>query len=126
MSTALIAPVISNFADLALNQATDRALITCDVTGNPLPVVSWKFKNEKLDLTKSLLSLKDCSSRTSGVYLVGGNPQRNRIAICQLNYKIHQGEYTCIAKNKVSRTKKRINVVIYGKFLLFISISNIF
>lgn len=90
-------------------------MLICDVTGNPAPIVSWKFQKKSVGL-QEITKMEDCSTRTKGFYHIA--KYSKQLVICHMSYKEHQGQYRCIAKNKIAIVKRNINVEIFGKLAL--------
>ncbi|XP_065058967.1 vascular endothelial growth factor receptor 2-like [Rhopilema esculentum] len=111
---ALAAPFVSGFVDRTVNQSFENVVFLCNATGNPLPKITWKLGNKKIDSVGYLDDIKACNIRKQGFFFLNGM-QKNRLAICDMSYKKHEGTYTCTASNIVSSASVSMKVHIYSK-----------
>ena len=74
--------------------------------------------NEKM----IIYGVKDCQTRTPGFYYISES-QKSKLVLCNLDYKKFQGEYECLAKNKVGSDKSKFSVIILGKLPMVSNIS---
>ena len=107
---------MNGFVDRTVNQSFENVVIFCNATGNPLPKITWKLGNEKIDGVGYLDDVKACNIRKQGFFFLKGM-RKNRLAICDMSYKKHEGTYTCIASNIVSSVSVSMKVHIYCEYL---------
>ena len=100
----------------------DHVKLTCNTIGNPSPTISWSFIHNGRP-RKELRVLSDlggdetnCRSRQSGLYFLAQN-DRSLLVICRPNYEMHQGNYSCQAKNFLGKDEKSAVVNIESKSL---------
>ena len=115
MHLALQRPVITGFNHLSLLQDIVRDTnITCVVTGNPKPDIQWKFNGQPKTF-KVISGIDRCNITKQGTYLQSGKPEE--LILCKLDFSVHQGLYTCIAKNKVATIEASRDLIIQGMSL---------
>ncbi|XP_074620045.1 fibroblast growth factor receptor 3-like [Acropora palmata] len=111
----LSVPVISGLRDQTVVQKDngDHVRLTCNVIGHPSPTISWFFtrndrstSREELHVTSDLGGDdRNCRSRKSGLYFLKQNGH-SLLIICHPNYEMHQGKYSCQAKNFLGKDEK--------------------
>ena len=112
MHLALQRPKITGFNHLSLLQDNVRDTnITCVVTGNPKPDIQWKF-NGQLKTFKNIAGIDKCNITNQGTYLQSGKPEK--LILCKLDFSVHQGLYTCIAKNKLTTIEASRELIVQG------------
>lgn len=100
---ALKRPVIYGFESRTLNQTKKNAMIFCNASGNPLPLIEWKFRGRPISGDGIVKEVGDCSTRKQGRYFINQSG-RKKLVVCDMSYKIHQGSYECSAKNQLGTT----------------------
>ena len=112
MHLALQRPIITGFNHLSLLQDNVRDTnITCDVTGNPKPDIHWKFNGQPKTF-ENIPGIDKCNISEQGTYLQSGKPEK--LILCKLDFSVHQGVYTCIAKNKVATIEASRKLIVQG------------
>lgn len=112
--TALVAPVIKDFNNVTVSQDKLRNItITCDVTGNPEPMVTWQRNGKPLNDLPKIDTLNECKTLRDNIYQKKGG-MRNVLIICGLNFEEHEGKFTCTAKNVLNTITKSMDLVVYG------------
>ncbi|XP_067039208.1 matrix-remodeling-associated protein 5-like isoform X3 [Acropora muricata] len=111
----LSVPVISGLRDQTVVQKDngDYVKLTCNAIGNPSPTISWFFTRndrstprEELHVTFNLGGdERNCISHKSGLYFLAQN-DHSLLIICHPNYEMHQGKYSCQAKNFLGKDEK--------------------
>ena len=86
--------------------------LTCNSSGNPPPLVTWKHNGVLLSSILPLESIKKCQHSTAGIY--NSSEMKNELILCQLDYQQHQGSFECIASNKVDAVSKTMTLTIKG------------
>ena len=102
----------------------DHVKLTCNTIGNPSPTISWFFIDNDSSIPREELGIlpglggdeRNCRSRQSGLYFLAQNDPRVLI-ICHPNYEMHQGKYSCQAKNFLGQDEKTAVVNIESKSL---------
>ena len=112
---ALKAPNIKDITNVTVLEEPlgGNAELFCDVTGNPEPTITWYFykdgKGDPLEINKQTYNLggnKDnCRSRPKGYYFLQPDDARV-LVICNPEFELHQGKYSCHAKNTVGWQSK--------------------
>ena len=100
----------------------DNVELFCDVTGNPKPSITWHFykdgKGVRWEINKQKYNLagnKDnCRSRTKGYYFLQPD-DAHVLVICNPEFELHQGKYSCHAKNTVGEQSKSAFVNVESK-----------
>ena len=100
----------------------DNVELFCDVTGNPEPSIMWYFykdgKGVRSEINKKKYNLggnKDnCRSRTKGYYFLQPDDARV-LVICNPEFELHQGKYSCHANNTVGEQSKSAFVNVESK-----------
>ena len=87
-----------------------------------MPSLTWKFRGKMINEKMIIYEVKDCRTRTPGFYYIAGS-HKSKLVICNLNYKKFQGEYECLAKNKLDLDESKFSVIIHGKLPM---VSNVF
>ena len=106
-------PSINNFIDLTILQdEVVNTKLTCNSSGNPPPLVTWKHNGVLLSSIPSLESIEKCKHSIAGIY--NSSEMKNELILCQLDYKQHQGSFECTASNKVGAVSKTMNLTIKG------------
>ena len=88
-------------------------MIFCNASGNPLPLIEWKFRGRPISGDGIVKEVGDCSTRKQGRYFINQSG-RKKLVVCDMNYKIHQGSYECSAKNQLGTTVSTMFVKIIG------------
>ncbi|XP_015772818.1 PREDICTED: fibroblast growth factor receptor 2-like [Acropora digitifera] len=111
----LTAPVISGLRDQTVVQKDngDHVKLTCNMVGNPSPTISWFFTRNDRSTPREVLHVtsnlggdeRNCKSRKSGLYFLAQNGH-SLLIICHPNYEMHQGKYSCQAKNFLGKDEK--------------------
>ena len=100
----------------------DNVELFCDVTGNPEPSITWYFYKDgkgvhwEISMKKyNLGGNKDnCRSRTKGYYFL--QPDDSPVlVICNPEFELHQGKYSCHANNTVGEQSKSAFVNVESK-----------
>lgn len=80
----------------------ESLLLTCEVTGKPTPKVEWYHNEEKINETKETTISQDAQGK------------------CQLQitevFPENQGQYKCVATNKIGKSVTKTTVKIQGTF----------
>ena len=93
--------------------------ISCNVTGNPQPEVTWFRNGEKIK--RNEIESLDCKQLKSGFYKVKGEEVvqdgvwRSRLFVCSATHLNHNGEYTCKAKNIMGNSTAATYLNILGE-----------
>ena len=113
----LMKPSINNFIDLTILQdEVVNTNLTCNLSGNPPPLVTWKHNGVFLSSIPGLESIEECKNASAGIYKT--SEVVNELILCQLDYKQHQGSFECIASNKVDTVSKKMYLTLKGIFEL--------
>ena len=134
ISTELVAPNIASITkDVTVvqgEQGPGRAVLFCEVFGNPDPEITWFFykdgigKRTQVNKGGSHLNgnLDDCKSRRSGYFFLRGNDPKH-LVICNPDFEEHQGKYKCHASNIAGKMDKYASVNIESKYIIDIILS---
>jgi len=131
ISTELVAPNITSLKDVTVvqgdlpylpYQGPGRAVLFCEVFGNPDPEITWFFykdgtgKRKRVNKGGSHLNgnLDDCKNRHSGYFFLRGNDPKH-LVICNPDFEKHQGKYHCHASNIAGKMEKYASVNIESK-----------
>ncbi len=106
----LVATKILNISETELHQLEDNVTLTCNVEGDPRPIISWTKANYSSPLTSPKFQL---SNYNQSLTIVNVSLQE-------------QGTYICEAKNQYADDKRNVTVnvegmVIFQTDVLFLS-----
>ena len=96
-----------------------NAVLLCNASGNPLPLVKWKFRGSDIIGNGIIRKVEDCSTRKQGRYFIDLSGRR-QLVICDMDYKKHQGSYECTAENKLGTIRSLMFIKILCEFFEFL------
>ena len=98
------------------------AELSCNVTGNPSPEISWFRNGEKIETENTIGHVKDCQRRKSGFYKIKDEEVEkygvleSRLVVCSAAHLNHTGSYTCEASNSIGNDTATAYVNILGTY----------
>ena len=100
------------------------ASLTCTVHSYPQPEVKWYKDGRILNDITQLISIEDCRNSKKGKYFTIVNNINERIGfynytlvICNSDWKVNNGFYTCEVKNKLGTDSRTANIHVYSAYL---------
>ena len=85
--------------------------MSCNVTGNPNPKISWFRNGEEIETENTIGLVEDCKRRKSGFYKIKDEEVEkygvleSRLVVCSAAHLNHTGSYTCEASNSIGNDK---------------------
>lgn len=105
-----IAPlVVSPLESVQLNSESNYTL-ECIISGEPEPSVTWYKDNIEIDLYPDLVKSTYRTSKFMNV---------RQLAIFNTDANIHNGTYTCRAKNEYGEAASSCEILVRSKLILF-------
>ena len=98
------------------------AELSCYVTGNPNPEISWFRNGEYIETENTIGHVEDCKQRKSGFYKIKDEEVEkygvleSRLVVCSAAHLNHTGSYTCEASNSIGNDKATAYVNILGTY----------
>lgn len=115
-------PNVNISANLTRLKKGQAAELSCNVTGNPSPEISWFRNGEKIQTENTIGLVEDCKQRKSGFYKIKDEEVEkygvleSRLVVCSAAHLNHTGSYTCEASNIFGNDKATAYVNILGTY----------
>lgn len=112
-----------NISSNVTGSAAQTAELSCEVTGNPRPEISWLRNGEEIE--RSVMDRVDCEQYKSGFYEIKGEVVvefgvlKSRLVMCSATHISQTGSYTCYANNSIGNDAATAYVNIYGTYRWF-------
>ena len=115
-------PNVNISANLTRLKKGQAAELSCNVTGNPSPEISWFRNGEKIQTENTIGLVEDCKQRKSGFYKIKDEEVEkygvleSRLVVCSAAHLNHTGSYTCEASNSIGNDMATAYVNILGTY----------